>query len=87
MTSVISQLLIKCSLNVVPSLYRLACCNFYFESTYSGITVKFAVFAQFRYLTFHDGGPYHKETSSLIANQWTGFHMIGTSVTRELKLH
>ena len=29
---------------------------------------------------FHDGGPYHKETSPLIfsANQWTGFYKIGT---------
>ena len=31
---------------------------------------------------FHDGGPYHIETSPLIcsANQWTDFYMIGTSV-------
>ena len=34
---------------------------------------------------FHDGGPYHIETSPLIrnANQWTGFYMIGTSVMKE----
>ena len=33
---------------------------------------------------FHDGGPYHIETSSLTctANQWTGFYMIGTSVMK-----
>ena len=40
----------------------------------------------FRYLTsFHDGGRYHIETSPLIyrANQWTGFYMTGTSVTKE----
>ena len=37
-------------------------------------------------LLFHDGGPYYIETSPLIhfANQWTGFHMIGTSVMKEL---
>ena len=37
---------------------------------------------------FHDGGPYHTETSPLIrrANQWTGFYMIGTSVMKELKV-
>ena len=31
-------------------------------------------------LTFHDGGLYHKETSTLIcsANHWNGFYMIGT---------
>ena len=31
-------------------------------------------------------GPYHTETRLLIcsANQWTGFYMIETSVTREL---
>ena len=35
---------------------------------------------------FHDGGPYHIETSTLICktNQWTGFYMIGTSVVKEL---
>ena len=35
---------------------------------------------------FHNGCPYHIETSPLIyrANQWTGFYMIGTSVMKEL---
>ena len=35
---------------------------------------------------FHDGGPYHTETSPLICsvNQWTGFYMIGASVMKEL---
>ena len=35
---------------------------------------------------FHDGGPYHIETSPMIcrANQWTDFYMIGTSVMKEL---
>ena len=34
---------------------------------------------------FHDGIPYHKEVSPLVfrANQWTGFHMIGTSVMKK----
>ena len=34
---------------------------------------------------FHDGGPYHIETSPLIrkANRWTGFFMIGTSVMKK----
>ena len=34
----------------------------------------------------YDGGPYHKETSSLICfeNQWTGFYMIGASKMKEL---
>ena len=33
---------------------------------------------------FHDGVPYHIETSLLIyrPNQWTGFNMIGTSVMK-----
>ena len=33
---------------------------------------------------FHDEGPYHTKTSLLIciANQWTGFYMIGTSVMK-----
>ena len=37
-------------------------------------------------LLFHDGGPYHIETSPLIysANQWTGFYMKGTSIMKEL---
>ena len=41
--------------------------------------------AQIVYL-FHDEGLYHIEISLLIctANQWTGFSMIGTSVTKEL---
>ena len=36
---------------------------------------------------FHDGGPYHIETSHLVcsANQWTGFYMVQTSVMKELK--
>ena len=35
---------------------------------------------------FHDGGPYHRETSPLLssANQWIGFYVIGTSFTKEL---
>ena len=38
------------------------------------------------YHLFHDGGPYHINTSPLIcrANQWTGFYMIGTSVMKGL---
>ena len=34
---------------------------------------------------FHGGGLYHIETSALIyiANQWTSFYMIGTSVMRD----
>ena len=37
---------------------------------------------------FHDGGPYHIESSPLIcyASQWTGFNMLGTSVMKELNL-
>ena len=37
-------------------------------------------------LLFHDGGPYHIETSPLIysANQWTGFYMITVSIMKEL---
>ena len=40
----------------------------------------------FTYGLFHDGGPYHTETSPSIckANQWTGFYMIETSVMTEL---
>ena len=36
---------------------------------------------------FHDGGPYHVETSPLICytNQWIGFYMMGTSFMKELK--
>ena len=36
---------------------------------------------------FHDGGPYHVETRPLIciANQCTGFYMMGTSFMKELK--
>ena len=36
----------------------------------------------------YDGGPFHKETSSLIcsANQWTGVYIIGASVIKELNL-
>ena len=42
----------------------------------------------FCYELFHNGGPYHIETSTLIcrANQWTGFHIIETSVMKELNL-
>ena len=38
-------------------------------------------------LLFHDVSPYHIETSPLfcIANQWTGFYMIRTSVMKESK--
>ena len=34
---------------------------------------------------FHDGSPYHIETSPLIcsANQCTGFYMIGTTIMKE----
>ena len=35
-----------------------------------------------RFHFFHDGDPYHIETSPLIcsANQYTGFHMIGSAM-------
>ena len=35
----------------------------------------------------HEGDPYNVETSPLIsiANQWTGFYMIGTYVIRQFK--
>ena len=35
---------------------------------------------------FHNADPYHIENTPLIckANQWTGLHMIGTSVMKEL---
>ena len=38
---------------------------------------------------FHDGDPYHIETSLLIisANHWTSFYMIGTTVMTEIRLH
>ena len=41
------------------------------------------------YYLFHDGGSYHIETSPLncIANQWTGFYMVGTSVMKKLNGH
>ena len=34
---------------------------------------------------FHDGCPYHIETSSIIcsANQWTGLHLIETSIMKQ----
>ena len=37
---------------------------------------------------FHDGGPYHIETSSLIcsANQWIDFYLIEASVMKELNV-
>ena len=39
------------------------------------------------YWVFHEGGPYHTETSLLIprANQWTGFYMIETFLMKVLK--
>ena len=35
--------------------------------------------------SFHDGVPYHMETSPLncSVNQWTGFYMIGTPIMKE----
>ena len=37
---------------------------------------------------FHDEGSYHIETSPMncSGNQWTRFHIIGTSVKKELKV-
>ena len=37
---------------------------------------------------FHDGGPYHIETSPLIciANQWTCFYMIGPPPWKIIKI-
>ena len=39
------------------------------------------------FLLFHDGGPYRTKTRPLIctANQWTGLHIIGTSIVIVLK--
>ena len=34
---------------------------------------------------FHDGGPYHTSPLICSANYWTGFHMIRTSIMKELK--
>ena len=38
---------------------------------------------------FHDGDPYHKETSPLICreNQWGSFYMVGTSAMKELNIN
>ena len=42
-----------------------------------------------RFQLFHDGGPYHIETSPLLcrANHWTGFYMIETSVMKKLNMY
>ena len=42
----------------------------------------------FIFIFIYDGSSYHIETSPLIciANQWTGFYTIGTSVMNELKI-
>ena len=39
--------------------------------------------------SFHDGGRYHRETSSLVCreNQWTGFYIITASVIKDLNMH
>ena len=44
-------------------------------------------FTVLTFTIFHDGGPYHIETSPLIcrADHWNGFYVIGTSVMKELK--
>ena len=36
---------------------------------------------------FHDGGPYHIETSPSLcsADQWTGFYMIGIYIMKVLR--
>ena len=36
---------------------------------------------------FHDGGPYHIQTTLLtyLASQWTGFYVTGTPAVKELK--
>ena len=51
------------------------CMTFWWTSSAKGLKVQL----------FHDGVPYHIETSSLIfrANQWTGFYMIGNSVMKQ----
>ena len=43
--------------------------------------------AELNYYLPLDGGPSYKETSPFIciANQWTGFYVLGTSVMKELK--
>ena len=50
------------------------------------VTVEVSILTNTIRKLFHDGGPYHIETSPLTcsANQWTGFYMIRTSVMEEL---
>ena len=61
--------------------------DFIRSKEFSKIVYYFEYFEYIPYiLTFHDGGCYHIETSSLIcrANQWTGFYMITASVMKGL---
>ena len=59
-------------------------CYYWFrrQLVYSYLSHSFVYF-------FHDGGPYHMETSSLIcrANPCTGFYMTGTSAMKVLVTH
>ena len=60
----------------------------HFRLVFLYLTLNIFNFVLLGHKLFHDGDPYHKETSSLIfrANQWTGFYMIATSVIKELNV-
>ena len=55
---------------------------------FASVTYKYYYFCVTVQL-FHEGGPYHIDTSPLICrpSQWTGFYMIGSSAMKELTYH
>ena len=65
--------IVKCIRNLINHRYLLFENFFFLSSEFSEL--------------FHDGGPYHIETSPLIcrANHWTGFYMRRTSYHEKLK--
>ena len=65
--------IVKCIRNLINHRYLLFENFFFLSSEFSEL--------------FHDGGPYHIETSPLIcrANHWTGFYMRRTSIMKNWK--
>ena len=66
-------------------------CQHFLMNIFKCVLIPLRVFESctcFNTITFHDGGPYDIETSLLIysSNQWPGFYMMGTSVSKELRI-
>ena len=73
----------------IQSLYIEGFGSYFHKSVKENTYIRLHISEDHKFLSqlFHDGGPYHTETSLLIcrANQWIDFYVIVISAMKDLK--